>query len=129
MRTIKFRAWQKLGNRMIVIFDSTTQKEWFIPNMKNGVYEYMQSTGLEDCKGNEIYEGDIINYGDYTDGSGPCNYIVAWDADGAAFEIRAIYEKDMAAFLDPSGRVIGNIYENPELLAPERKEGAEALGK
>lgn len=59
MRKIKFRAWDKKRKFMLTIFDSTTAKEWFLPNL-NEDYEVMQYTGVNDIYGNEIYEGDII---------------------------------------------------------------------
>lgn len=128
MKPTKFRAWDTQEKRW---FPKNQHEEWINvssagevvygyedggPELGEGRFQISWFTGLCDKNGTEIYEGDVINYGDYTDGSGPCNYVVEWGAEGAAFEGRAIHEKDMTSFLDPSGAVIGNVHENPELL-------------
>lgn len=106
MREIKFRAWNKFKKEM---FDPMPIIDFKIYEI-NAV-ELMQLTGLQDKSGKDIYEGDICE--GHSDGNG----IITWtDFDGGydyVFDDGAnvgIYEvkKDI--------RVIGNIYENPELL-------------
>ena len=111
MREIKFRQW--MGSQYH--YWGLDGNE-FIGPANFGRTLNQQFTGLRDKNGKEIYEGDIVNYGDYSDGSGPCDYVVEWSAEDAAFEGRAIHELDMVTGLDPSGEVIGNIYENPGLI-------------
>ena len=72
-------------------------------------FSLMQSTGLKDKNGKEIYEGDII--------SGGQNYEVFWDNGLAGFLARSSHTQGRE--LNDSFEIIGNIYENPELL----KEG------
>jgi len=120
-REIKFRAWGKSKRAMyyqdFAVNPDGTTKTW-------GLYEHlelMQYTGLEDKNGKEIYEGDIVTAGD--------NYpsIIEWSHDGDKIEgtgwcLHEVYKGDYDryhttdAYTNGLGEVIGNIYENPELL-------------
>ena len=79
-------------------------------------------TGLKDKNGKEIYEGDIW-IGKYYCGNNPQELkaicVMKWDDAHAQF-----YWEDiifgMPDFIKPE--VVGNIYENPELLKPVSKE-------
>lgn len=99
-------------------------------------YEIMQFTGLKDSKGKEIYEGDIVSWkaegaiGEWLVG------IVKWEEDrfivervnsplwvyeGITCRSYAIKGEFYAEYRIPSFEwdeleIIGNIYENPELL-------------
>ena len=83
-----------------------------------------QYTGLTDKNGKMIFEGDICN-----DSIG-VRFMVKWDADNALFIGRTIggYGKDGYYFApqrivyvgrEPKVTVIGNAYDNPELLKGE----------
>ena len=86
----------------------------------------MQSTGLKDKNGKLIYEGDIVQF--YDDGILKTMKIV-WDDD--EFDFKAIglkksvecYGQDFSYLgcieKEDNLEVIGNIYENPELLKEE----------
>lgn len=122
----KFRVWDKnnkkmlgwkeldltkeLGEDEITIFEPTGQ---FAQPMY--FYEAMQSTGLIDKNGGEIYEGDIVRY----------NRGVSYSVEQFPYSVKYIE----GAFVFEHGfiqhnlfknvkyvTIIGNIYENPELL-------------
>lgn len=124
MREIKFRAWNPnakeyqgyAGNIHMPLHEAGALASSPL------VYEFQQYTGLKDKNGKEIYEGDIVQYN-----TGEL-WFVEWDIKQAGF----IYMNRQV--VDGSGRkkssgigygqlpgsheaeVIGNIYENSELL-------------
>jgi uncharacterized phage protein (TIGR01671 family) len=125
MREIKFRAWDKERKdmRQIKLMDWS---EWWVSTgstweRENGL-EYgernsfkneetdrhilMQYTGLKDKNGKEIYEGDIVEW-DEKEWGAPNREVVIWD-----YELLSSRRTDWKQFCE----VIGNIYENPELL-------------
>jgi uncharacterized phage protein (TIGR01671 family) len=129
MRKIKFRVFDKCHKSMHIVgedtHDSLTCYDGIVQyyNLQNGEgsgehgdYILMQYTGLKDKNGREIYEGDIVE----TDlGKG----VVVFDS--AAFLIRNLEDDEYYGFEDffslyEGGcylvEVLGNIYENPELL-------------
>ena len=95
------------------------EQPWEVENI-----EIMQYTGMKDVKGVEIYDGDIVKassqgiWGKFQvkwrqDGS-PCWFMYpAWKS-GVAWSLHGTIN-DKGEYQD-SVEVIGNIYENPELL-------------
>ena len=74
-----------------------------------------QFTGLTDRNGVKIFEGDVI---EYTDGCNDWLGAVKYDSDDAQFVVRFI-GGDVESFdnlYSVDCEVIGNIYDNPELL-------------
>lgn len=128
-REIKFRVWDDTLCHML---EPTMTLEQIAKSSFNGCNWYqlhiMQYTGLKDLMGKEIYEGDIIHHcHEYSDEDD--RYIVIWDDDiessigGFSFK-RIGYSSNYIAVCDTisdySGeyliKIIGNIYDNPELL-------------
>ena len=76
----------------------------------------MQYTGLKDKNGREIYERDILSFGKRSHTKLPCLYKVYWNDDNASFDIWDLRHNTWGGQVASCGEVIGNIYENPELL-------------
>lgn len=75
-----------------------------------------QYTGLHDKNGKEIYEGDIVN-SNSAKGRRPVVEKVEFDKDITGFTPFCQYDSDCGVYVEMDKvEVIGNIYENPELL-------------
>jgi len=124
MKTIKFRAWDKLNNEFVC-------SSWLIGNfnyaIKTNEIAIMQFTGLLDKEGVEIYEGDILKETFGRDN----NHYWLFEVRFGSFDNKMTYEdairgcgfygyKEEEHLDDLSNvedfEVIGNIYENPELV-------------
>jgi hypothetical protein len=112
MREIKFRAWDKACGGMVVApwklylnggvsIDGT----WATADVV-----LMQYTGLTDRNGKEIYEGDIVK-----NESGLPISEVRYSVDLARFMLFRGFNGWSLSGVE-SVQVIGNIYENPDLL-------------
>lgn len=103
------------GNIWIIDEDSVAG-EWIV----NNDIHLMQSTGLKDKNGKEIFDGDVFEIEDEGEVLG--NVKLTWDKERAVFMIEGISVDVIVPFHeivsdeDYSYRVVGNIYENPELL-------------
>lgn len=124
MREIKFRAWSKRRNKWVspmtsfsfVTADLTTEFK------DTEEIAYSQYTGLKDKDGKEIYEGDIVKFNpcapyplDNNLEDGQMGTIVFFLSE---FLVKPLNDDGPNFILNELGDwvVIGNIYENKELL-------------
>ena len=119
MAELKFRAWDKEENKMWNVETLYIEDEWVKVNdgsiyglTKDLIRSYclMQSTGLRDKNGVEVYEGDIVENSYKEIG------FIKNSNDAFCFN-----RKERNFYLSGIGagspfKILGNIYENPELL-------------
>lgn len=119
MREIKFRAWN--GHNM---FNNIQVGAMYLGDLiADPQWHLMQYTNLKDKNGREIYENDIvkmhqvvlspddkIGWVEYTD---KCGYSIR-------FASRRCRQSDWANDEGAKYEVIGNIFENPELVEAEK---------
>ena len=141
MRAIKFRAWD--GFEMIYFFCLSATGVIFLLTDPLGFkrttptrvfqtdsnYILMQYTGLKDSKGVEIYEGDIVEY--YRKTYSNIGEVV-YSNNHASYQISTTNKYMVPIRIGFSGlygendeilvKIIGNLYENPELLPKPGKE-------
>ena len=138
MNNLKFRAYFEQYERMIDNIGIINQNMILVDFTNSGELEsifitdkihVMQSTGLKDKNGKEIYEGDIVNCGYLFDGS-PFDELDEYEEEkgivkflNCGFNIK--FKNDTNLFIDimescEDIEVIGNIYEDKELLENDR---------
>lgn len=107
-KEIKFRVWDKLSKKM---FEWDDVKNWDFATVEWDMYHHLQYTSLKDKNGKEIYEGDIQDYGH--------GRILVVEFENGSFGLRMPGGNFEKTWISPSHfEIIGNIYENPELLTP-----------
>lgn len=132
MREIKFRFWD-MADKILTYF--TLANAYEVPVKILKLYPIMQFTGLLDKNGKEIYEGDVVMVGEI-------RFTIAWYHQSSAFWLISTTSSSSTTNMSSSGvpardwnwldggkainwhhilktapvEIIGNIYENPELL-------------
>lgn len=123
----RFRAWDKEFKEMVQVDALVFGEQIIKATYKNGNvvkedlknYVLMQSTGLTDKNGKEIFEGDILSI--ETDKEN-VKVEVSWDSKHAlfVFESKKYNAKEALGelFEDNSYpfKIIGNVWEDPELV-------------
>ncbi len=112
MREIKFRVYNKTQAKMSAPFTLIDLMCVEVPLLSGSVMtdeiEWLQYTGLKDKNGVEIYEGDVMRWH---------NSLVPKGADPTALStVRWSNRYAMFDGIRRTGEVIGNKYENPELV-------------
>lgn len=107
MREIKFRT---LVNGEWLYFDLTQNPKYWAHKLKDGIID--QYTGLNDVNGKYIYEGDILRF----------NHAIGWSGEYQSVKSDkwgwGTEEYEFCKMVDYKYlfEVVGNIYENPEIL-------------
>lgn len=115
-RPIKFRAWD--GYRMEEVFSlgggvvRTMNDNGDTSTHLDREVEVMQFTGLHDKNGKEIYEGDIIRNWE----AEIAKIVLGFDCWLAHHPRKSGVRLKDFFYSAQNGEVIGNIYENPDLL-------------
>ena len=100
MREIKFKVWNTIDKCFVSPQSSFFSAVLAVALNGSKHYEAIEYTGLRDKDGAEIHEGDIVYI------LGRCSY-------EAVFPFIELYE---AQCENDVGAILGNVYENPELL-------------
>lgn len=132
MRELKFRAWDNIKKEWLLGYEyknlggfslfgeMMAMGEWeqILSKMIHGDYgntgnelKVMQYTGLKDKNGKEIYEGDILEY--CIQGNKQANPMIVKIPD---IFIELGHDDQYYLPQEKSFEIIGNIYENKELL-------------
>ena len=124
MEKPKFRAWLKNDKEIIDV----DEMNWFNGELdiigdyitfvrKADEIELMQSTGLKDKNGKEIFEGDIVKMAKdvYSE---PTYYEVVRHR-GGAYRLESKQHGCELWLRHTDCEIVGNVYENPELLEVE----------
>ena len=127
MREIKFRVWDthkrmwteyRIHDGVVYFLDKSTGVWVGKYDKRYKEFDLMQYTGLKDKNNKEIYEGDIL-----FESFGERYYKVIFENGSFKAEVEWYFEEyyfDLIDVVAQNCEVVGNIYENPELIEEVR---------
>lgn len=125
----KFRVWDKTTETMHYnaeetyngIFGKPKIEHTSFSGLLNDIqYIIMQGIGLKDVSGQLIYEGDVVLFGPNPDDIA----VIEWNKDECKFVVDEIFDNTISDFSNWFGEdleIIGNIYENPDLIGGKKQ--------
>ena len=130
MRELKFRAWDLQTKKMHTVENINFCRRKTVTVQYNPIKKIpldsaclMQYIGAKDKNGVEIYDGDIIHFPYDWFGDSGKDFIVRWNESCCAFVREPISGSRMWGHASREilsmCEVVGNIYENPELVSNE----------
>ncbi|HFI0332279.1 TPA: YopX family protein [Streptococcus suis] len=121
---LKFRAWDTFDEDMVNdIFFSWQDCGYESLNecLADERWSFMQSTGLFDVNGKEIFESDIVEW-EHKDTGQLVRGIIKYDTELGFWGMTDVRFNDLTAIgylANQKVTVLGNIYKNPELVEVE----------
>ena len=129
MRTIKFRGKPIQGEHLYEnfvygylakyasgVYNILVPIQWGFENYEIDPETIGQFTGLYDCEGNEIFEGDILDFNGLTVEVRFLRGVFSLLVNGKLY-----YQLGVDCRTDLFAKVIGNVYENPDIMKGGKK--------
>lgn len=134
----RYRAWDKEFKEMVQVDALVFEEQLIKATYKNGNvvkedlknYVLMQSTGLTDKNGKEIFEGDILSI-ETDEENVKVKLEVSWDSKHAlfVFDSKKYNAKEALGELFEDNpypfKIIGNVWEDPELVEVKKTSASE----